>query len=145
MPAVAEIGRRLDGLPLAIELAATRAAALGVDPLRERLGESLDLLGGAERVAAGLGGRPVVAGLAELVDASLAAADRAPSAPAVTGDDVERYQRLARTLGDRVDAEAHERSVALAAMLPRAQIVDRARAAVSELRTAGGFRPNRPG
>lgn len=45
LPAVAEICRRLDGLPLALELAATRAATLGVEPVRERLGSSLDLLG----------------------------------------------------------------------------------------------------
>lgn len=47
VPAVAELCRRLDGLPLAIELAATRAATLGVEPLRTRLDRSLDLLGGA--------------------------------------------------------------------------------------------------
>lgn len=46
---VAEICRRLDGLPLAIELAATRAATLGLEPLLERLNNSLDLLGDAER------------------------------------------------------------------------------------------------
>lgn len=44
-PAVAELCRRLDGLPLAIELAATRAATLGVEPLRQRLDSGLDLLG----------------------------------------------------------------------------------------------------
>ncbi len=44
VPAVGELCRRLDGLPLAIELAATRAATLGVEPLRERLDSSLDLL-----------------------------------------------------------------------------------------------------
>jgi predicted ATPase/DNA-binding SARP family transcriptional activator len=45
LPAVADICRRLDGLPLAVELAATRAAALGPGPLRDRLGDTLDLLG----------------------------------------------------------------------------------------------------
>jgi predicted ATPase/DNA-binding SARP family transcriptional activator len=43
---IADICRQLDGLPLALELAATRAAALGLGPLRDRLGDSLDLLGG---------------------------------------------------------------------------------------------------
>jgi predicted ATPase/DNA-binding SARP family transcriptional activator len=43
---IADICRQLDGLPLALELAATRAAALGIGPLRDRLGDSLDLLGG---------------------------------------------------------------------------------------------------
>nr|WP_221382113.1 BTAD domain-containing putative transcriptional regulator [Actinoplanes polyasparticus] len=38
------IVERLDRLPLAIELAATQAAALGVDELRERLDDRLDLL-----------------------------------------------------------------------------------------------------
>jgi predicted ATPase/DNA-binding SARP family transcriptional activator len=41
---VDEIVRRLDRMPLAIELAATQAAALGVDELRERLDDRLDLL-----------------------------------------------------------------------------------------------------
>ena len=45
LPAVADICRLLDGLPLALELAATRAAALGIGPLRDRLDHSLDLLG----------------------------------------------------------------------------------------------------
>ncbi|MPV36216.1 ATP-binding protein [Georgenia subflava] len=44
LTAVAAICRRLDGLPLAIELAATRAAALGVVEVRDRLARSLDLL-----------------------------------------------------------------------------------------------------
>ncbi|WP_240670131.1 ATP-binding protein [Actinoplanes solisilvae] len=41
---VDEIVRRLDRMPLAIELAATQASALGVGELRERLDDRLDLL-----------------------------------------------------------------------------------------------------
>jgi predicted ATPase len=48
---VAELCRRLDGLPLAIELGAARAAALGLSALAERLGDRLDLLGGGRRTA----------------------------------------------------------------------------------------------
>lgn len=44
--AVAEICRRLDGLPLAIELAAGRVGSLGLADLRDRLDRRLDLLGG---------------------------------------------------------------------------------------------------
>jgi predicted ATPase/class 3 adenylate cyclase len=43
-PAVAEITRRLDGLPLAIELAAARLRAFSVEELLERLDDRLDLL-----------------------------------------------------------------------------------------------------
>jgi predicted ATPase/DNA-binding winged helix-turn-helix (wHTH) protein len=49
--AVVEICRRLDGIPLAIEFAAARASLLGVEGLRRRLGESLNLLSGRERHA----------------------------------------------------------------------------------------------
>jgi predicted ATPase/DNA-binding SARP family transcriptional activator len=42
---VAEIVRRLDGMPLAIELAASRLSSLELADLRDRLDRSLDLLG----------------------------------------------------------------------------------------------------
>ena len=49
--AVADICRQLDGLPLAIELAAARVKLLGVHGLRERLGHRLRLLTGGSRDA----------------------------------------------------------------------------------------------
>ncbi len=48
-PAIAEICVRLDGLPLAIELAAARIRILSTQAILERLGKSLDLLGGGAR------------------------------------------------------------------------------------------------
>jgi len=50
---VGEICRRLDGIPLAIELAAARVGFLGVEGLAARLENSLDILSGGRR--AGLG------------------------------------------------------------------------------------------
>lgn len=45
-PAVAAICRKLDGLPLAIELAAARTRLIPLDELRRRLDASFSLLGG---------------------------------------------------------------------------------------------------
>ncbi len=50
-PMVADICRRLDGLPLAIELAAARVNALPLPTLRDRLDRSLPLLTGGSRNA----------------------------------------------------------------------------------------------
>jgi predicted ATPase/DNA-binding SARP family transcriptional activator len=49
--AVAAICRRLDGIPLALELAATRVRALGVDELLHRLADRFRLLDGGSRDA----------------------------------------------------------------------------------------------
>lgn len=48
---VEEVCRRLDGIPLAIELAAVRLRALSVQQLRTRLDDRFDLLTGGSRVA----------------------------------------------------------------------------------------------
>ena len=50
---VLEICRRLDGMPLSIELAAARARTLGVSGVLARLGERLRLLSGGWRTGAG--------------------------------------------------------------------------------------------
>ncbi|HET9641769.1 MAG TPA: winged helix-turn-helix domain-containing protein, partial [Burkholderiaceae bacterium] len=50
-PEVIEVCRRLDGLALAIELAAARVPVLGVSGVRERLGERFRILTGGSRIA----------------------------------------------------------------------------------------------
>jgi non-specific serine/threonine protein kinase len=52
VPTVARLVARLDGMPLAIELAAARAEALGVGQLLDRLDDRFELLAGADRLAA---------------------------------------------------------------------------------------------
>jgi predicted ATPase/DNA-binding SARP family transcriptional activator len=52
LTAVTELVRQLDGLPLAIELGAARASALGVGQLARLVGGELDLLAGGRRTAA---------------------------------------------------------------------------------------------
>lgn len=48
-PAVARLCRQLDGMPLALELAAARVRLLPVEQIAERLGERFALLGGTQR------------------------------------------------------------------------------------------------
>jgi predicted ATPase/DNA-binding SARP family transcriptional activator/DNA-binding CsgD family transcriptional regulator len=50
--AVARVCRKLDGMPLAIELATARMGALAVEQVAQRLDVSLDVLSGANRTAA---------------------------------------------------------------------------------------------
>jgi predicted ATPase len=52
-PVVARLVARLDGMPLAIELAAARVEALGVAQLLDRIGDRFALLAGGDRLAAG--------------------------------------------------------------------------------------------
>ncbi len=51
LPAIGAICRRLDGIPLAIELAAARAATIGIEPVLSRLDERFGLLTGGRRTA----------------------------------------------------------------------------------------------
>lgn len=51
LPAVAEICRRLDGMPLALELAAARTRMLTVEQVAERLSDAFRLLTGGSRTA----------------------------------------------------------------------------------------------
>ncbi len=50
-PAIAEICRRLDGLPLALELAAARVRALSIADIAKNLGDRFTLLSGGSRTA----------------------------------------------------------------------------------------------
>jgi predicted ATPase/DNA-binding CsgD family transcriptional regulator len=52
-PVVARLVARLDGIPLAIELAAARVEALGVAQLLDRIGDRFELLVAGDRLAAG--------------------------------------------------------------------------------------------
>ena len=61
----------------------------------------------------------------------LASASADPSAPPVTGDDVPRYRALQRRLAGQIGTDAHQRLADQAALLPRAQVLDQAIAALT--------------
>lgn len=112
---VAEIVRGLDALPLAIELAATQAAGLGVAQLRDRLGDRLDLLtrGGRTSAPRHRTLRAVVDWSAGLLDpagrallirlAAFAGGFTVPLAEAVAAATPDERRRVAATLAHLVD------------------------------------------
>ena len=61
----------------------------------------------------------------------LASASLDPSAPPVTGDDVPRYSELQRRIIGQIGTDANHRLSDQAALLPRAQVLDRALAALA--------------
>ena len=61
----------------------------------------------------------------------LASASADPSAPPVTGDDIPRYRELQRRITGQIGTGAHQRMTDQAALLPRAQVLDRALAALA--------------
>jgi len=61
----------------------------------------------------------------------LASASADPSAPPVSGDDIPRYRELQRRITGQIGTGAHQRMTDEAALLPRAQILDRALAALA--------------
>jgi predicted ATPase/DNA-binding SARP family transcriptional activator len=113
--AVADIVAGLDALPLAIELAATQAAALGVGQLRDRLGDRLDLLTRGRRTGAARHRtlRAVVEWSFGLLDtaeravlcrlAAIAGDFTVPLAEAVAGDAAGPAGRVAAVLAALVD------------------------------------------
>lgn len=89
----------------------------------------MDLAAGP-RTTAGRHGRPETAALL------LAAANHAASPPSLTGDDAAEDSALIRSLRERIGEPVHERITALAAVLPRANVFDRGRAAIDDLRAS---------
>jgi tetratricopeptide (TPR) repeat protein len=63
----------------------------------------------------------------------LAAARESTSAPAVSGKDVERYRQLQEQISQKTGSDVLDQITALARALPRAQVVDRALAALDDL------------
>lgn len=63
----------------------------------------------------------------------LTAAREAPSAPAVSGPDVDRYRLLDDVIRQRIEPDVLHQIATLASALPRAQVADRALAAIGGL------------
>ncbi len=90
-PAVADLCARLDGIPLALELAAARVRSMSVEQINERLHDRFKLLTGGSRVASGAPANAARAG--ELVVRSAAGKRADRSRP------VERLRRRFRPRG----------------------------------------------
>jgi hypothetical protein len=63
----------------------------------------------------------------------LAAAGQSTSAPAISGEDVERYRQLEEQISQKTGPDGLDQITALARALPRAHVVDRALAALDGL------------
>ena len=82
-PAVAELCARLEGIPLALELAAARMRSLSVQDINKRLQDRFKLLTGGGRVAAGAPADAARAGGVVVRHAAGSRADGCSSASAV--------------------------------------------------------------
>ncbi|MFF0944852.1 BTAD domain-containing putative transcriptional regulator [Kocuria sp. CPCC 205300] len=73
------------------------------------------------------------AGRLEAAELVLAAAETSDSAPGLVGDDVERYRRLRATVREGLGADRAHRIATVARLLPRTEVLDRARDTAEEL------------
>ncbi|MEX5302632.1 AfsR/SARP family transcriptional regulator [Kocuria sabuli] len=73
------------------------------------------------------------AGRPEAAELVLAAAETSESAPGLVGDDVERYRRLRATVREGLGADRAHRIATVARLLPRTEVLDRARDTAEEL------------
>lgn len=73
------------------------------------------------------------AGRLEAAELVLAAAEAAESAPGLAGDDVERYRRLRSTVREALGADRAHRIATVARLLPRTEVLHRARDTAEEL------------
>jgi predicted ATPase/DNA-binding winged helix-turn-helix (wHTH) protein len=139
--AIAEICRRLEGIPLALEMAAARVPALGIERLRQRLGERLRMLTTGARTAAARHRtlRDTVAWSYELLDAPDRAVFRrlgvfaggfsADSAVAVLATDADDEWALLDALGRLIDKSL---AVAEPGEVPRYRLLETLRLFAAE-------------
>lgn len=135
-PIVTDICRRLDGLPLAIELAANRLTSLRLDEIRDGLDQSIRLLSGGRRAVPRH--RSIAAALAWSVDllderhrellvavSVFASPFSAADAAAVAGHPTSEVGQVAELLADLVERSLVQRSTARFVLLePVRQFVD---------------------
>ena len=84
------------------------------------------------------------AGRLEAAELVLAAAEAAESAPGLAGPDVERYRALRTSVRQGLGAERAHRIAAVAGLLPRTQVLDRARDTAEELSARPAPDPSAP-